>query len=265
MQREPNTEYILSLSYGKDSIACLEAIIQLGYPLDRIIHAEVWATDTIPADLPPMIDFKAKADKIIKERYGFTVEHICAVRGGKKLSYESQFYEWINQGRNRDRIYGFPYTLGAWCNSRLKVSALQSIARARESNLRETVLPYSKETKETQYRRGRDSKQILPMDSQCSGCRGATQDSNSRHSDNSILGFPIPRGNWCNSNLKLASLRISNINRQRELVYPTQTEGFLPAPLHKGQRKILCSIWELQQMSQSELKGTAFPARFCHS
>lgn len=86
MQREPNTEYILSLSYGKDSIACLEAIIQLGYPLDRIIHAEVWATDTIPADLPPMIDFKAKADKIIKERYGFTVEHICAVRGGVRNS-----------------------------------------------------------------------------------------------------------------------------------------------------------------------------------
>lgn len=82
MQREPNTEYILSLSYGKDSIACLEAIKQLGYPLDRIVHAEVWATDTIPADLPPMIDFKAHADRIIKERYGYIVEHICAVRGG---------------------------------------------------------------------------------------------------------------------------------------------------------------------------------------
>lgn len=81
MQREPNTEYILSLSYGKDSLACLEAIKQLGYPLDRIVHAEVWATDTIPADLPPMIDFKAHADKIIKEKYGYTVEHICAVWG----------------------------------------------------------------------------------------------------------------------------------------------------------------------------------------
>ena len=81
MKREPNTEYILSLSYGKDSIACLEAIKQLGYPLDRIVHAEVWATDTIPADLPPMIDFKAHADRIIKERYGYIVEHICAVRG----------------------------------------------------------------------------------------------------------------------------------------------------------------------------------------
>ena len=29
------TEYVLSLSYGKDSLACLEAIRLLGYPLDR--------------------------------------------------------------------------------------------------------------------------------------------------------------------------------------------------------------------------------------
>ena len=49
------TEHILSLSYGKDSIACLFAIEKLGWPLDRIVHAEVWATDTIPADLPPAL------------------------------------------------------------------------------------------------------------------------------------------------------------------------------------------------------------------
>lgn len=55
-------EHILSLSYGKDSLACLGAIEQLGWPLDRIVHAEVWATDTIPADLPPMVEFKAHAE-----------------------------------------------------------------------------------------------------------------------------------------------------------------------------------------------------------
>ena len=80
MERQPNTQYILSLSYGKDSLACLEAIKLLGLPLDRIVHAEVWATDTIPADLPPMVDFKAKADKIILDRYGIKVEHIYATR-----------------------------------------------------------------------------------------------------------------------------------------------------------------------------------------
>ena len=72
------TEHILSLSYGKDSLACLGAIEQLGWPLDRIIHAEVWATDTIPADLPPMVEFKAKADEIIKRRWGIEVEHYAA-------------------------------------------------------------------------------------------------------------------------------------------------------------------------------------------
>lgn len=75
-----STEYILSLSYGKDSLACIEAVKLLGYPLDRIITAEVWATDTIPADLPPMVEFKEKADRIIKDRYGITVEHISATR-----------------------------------------------------------------------------------------------------------------------------------------------------------------------------------------
>lgn len=80
-------EHILSLSYGKDSLACLGAIAQLGWPLDRIVHAEVWATDTIPADLPPMMEFKAKADRIIRERCGIEVEH---VRG--KLTYEQAFY-----------------------------------------------------------------------------------------------------------------------------------------------------------------------------
>lgn len=75
-----SVQHILSLSYGKDSLACLGACKLLGYPIDRIIHVEVWATDTIPADLPPMVEFKKKADEIIKERYGLTVEHIAAER-----------------------------------------------------------------------------------------------------------------------------------------------------------------------------------------
>lgn len=74
------TQYVLSLSYGKDSLACLGAIKHLGWPLDRIVHSEVWETDTIPADLPPMVEFKKKADAIIKDRYGIEVEHICALK-----------------------------------------------------------------------------------------------------------------------------------------------------------------------------------------
>ena len=100
-------EHILSLSYGKDSLACLGAIEQLGWPLDRIVHAEVWATDTIPADLPPMVEFKVKADKIIKERWGIEVEHIR-----HKKNYNDIFYQvYGNASKNRGKIYGFPVSV----------------------------------------------------------------------------------------------------------------------------------------------------------
>lgn len=117
---------ILSLSYGKDSLACLGAIEELGWPLDRIIHAEVWATDTIPADLPPMVEFKEKADAIIKERWGIDVEHYRAPN-----TYEQVFYRVRTKGieYNRGKIYGWPLTIkGNWCNSYLKMKAI-SVAK----------------------------------------------------------------------------------------------------------------------------------------
>lgn len=117
-------EYILSLSYGKDSLACLGAIEELGWPLDRIAHAEVWATGTIPADLPPMVEFKAKADRIIRERWGIEVEHVRA-----KCSYEDLFYMVCHGEKSRiaGKIYGWPFQRGPWCNSRLKQAALAKI------------------------------------------------------------------------------------------------------------------------------------------
>lgn len=131
-------EHILSLSYGKDSLACLGAIEELGWQLDRIVHAEVWATETIPADPPPMVEFKAKADEIIKERWGITVEHFRA-----DLTYESGFYHKIRpealqrrkeKGKHISKyqqydderaIWGFPIVHGPWCNSKLKMAAIK--------------------------------------------------------------------------------------------------------------------------------------------
>ena len=125
-------EHILSLSYGKDSLACLGAIEELGWPLDRIVHAEVWATDTIPADLPPMVEFKAKADAIIKERWGIEVEHVCSVKDGLKLTYEKVFYRPRKSSRNGNTIQkmnGWPFPKGPWCNSRLKAQILDKFGK----------------------------------------------------------------------------------------------------------------------------------------
>lgn len=116
-------EHILSLSYGKDSMACLGAIEQLGWPLDRIVTADVWATDTIPADLPQMVEFKAVADRAIKGRWGITVEHI---RG--RLTYEAGFYRVFGGGAKRaGTIYGWPFQRGPWCNSDVKMPGLDCI------------------------------------------------------------------------------------------------------------------------------------------
>ena len=129
------TQHILSLSYGKDSLACLGAIEKLGWPLDRIIHAEVWATDTIPADLPPMVEFKAKADEIIKRRWGIEVEHLCAVRNGEKLTYDKLFYhipKRKNEKSNGGGYTGFPYQQGPWCNTKLKIRGMRVPVHNRE-------------------------------------------------------------------------------------------------------------------------------------
>ena len=127
-------QYIASLSYGKDSCAMLEIIKQHNMPLDRIVHVEIMATDTIPADLPPMMEFKAKADKIIKERYGIEVEHLHAQK-----SYEEYFYSKHVKGQKSGTMLGFP--LGrkgrgpAWCADRLKISIMKKAERKNISYL----------------------------------------------------------------------------------------------------------------------------------
>ena len=124
---------VLSLSYGKDSLACLGACEQLGIEIDRIVHAEVWATDTIPADLPPMVEFKKKADKTIKERWGIEVEHICALNPqGQVLTYEDMFY---HHNKAKNQIQGFPISVnrGNWC-TRLKQLRSQTVQVEREQS-----------------------------------------------------------------------------------------------------------------------------------
>ena len=104
---------VLSLSYGKDSLACLGACDELGIKIDRIIHAEIWATDDIPADLPPMVEFKKKADKIIKERWGLEVEHICATWGGEKRQHTKRKSIKLNSEGNLAE----PSMGSRWCEA----------------------------------------------------------------------------------------------------------------------------------------------------
>lgn len=170
-------EYVLSLSYGKDSLACLGAIKHLGLPLDRIVHAEVWATDKIPADLPPMVEFKKHADKIIKQRYGIEVEHICALKayGRVEASKHTNQCSITNcqkenmQEQSKDFLK--PLALGA-----------------RNSNMKTAALTYENMFYRI-YQKGE----------------------NKGH----IYGFPIMKGNWCSA-LKCSQTVQVERERERE-------------------------------------------------
>ena len=106
------TEYIARISYGKDSLKMLDVIHSRGLPLDRITTTDVWATDTISANLPPVEEFKARMDEHIFQLYGIRVEHLCARNpDGSKKTYEQMFYhvpvrknsQTVNVERERER------------------------------------------------------------------------------------------------------------------------------------------------------------------
>ncbi len=116
---DKDTEYVLFLSYGKDSTACLGAIEHLGWPLDRIVTADIWATDRIPAEYLPVVEYKKMVDRLIKERYGITVEHFCATRVDgvekDKVTYSDGFFHVLQSGNRAGEIKGFPMQRGPWC------------------------------------------------------------------------------------------------------------------------------------------------------
>ena len=85
-------EHIARISYGKDSLKMLEVIHSRGLPLDRITTTDVWATDTISANLPPLDAFKDRMDQRIWDLYRIEVEHLCARnKDGTKKTYEQMF------------------------------------------------------------------------------------------------------------------------------------------------------------------------------
>ena len=103
-------DYILSLSYGKDSLKLLDVVVSRGLPLNRIITFDVWATDTISADFPEVVEFKNKMDVYILKKYGYKVEHLFAKDAdGNKVTYEKVFYKKYESGNRKGRIYGFPF------------------------------------------------------------------------------------------------------------------------------------------------------------
>lgn len=71
-----------------------------------------------------MVEFRDKADRIIKERWGIEVEH---VRG--PLTYEQAFYRVLGGKKRPGEIYGWPIPNGPYCNSDVKMPELKKIGK----------------------------------------------------------------------------------------------------------------------------------------
>lgn len=111
-----------------------------------------------------MVEFKAKADRIIKERYGIEVEHYAAIRAGEKLTYEKMFYTVPNRRlRERERE--------------------RAVASTRD-------IPWIPDAENAVVQQSAQA--VSSMDSLSQSDLGARSSNTER-----IYGFPMVRGTWC--------------------------------------------------------------------
>ena len=125
--------YIASLSFGKDSLAMIIKIKELGLPLDEVIYCDIRFDNDISGEMPLMAEFIPKAEKILKDKFDITVKHLTY-----KRTFKEQFYTKKERGKHIGEYYGFPYTLGAWCNSRLKIEPIKQYLKS----IKEPVIQY---------------------------------------------------------------------------------------------------------------------------
>lgn len=243
--RQPNTLYVANTSRGKDSTAMLRAIQLMGWPLDMICSVDVWATDTIPAELPPMVAFKDEYDRKVLEWLGIPVTRLCATKRERtengechsQLSYERLFYDKVFSKKHGWHIKGFPNTNRSWCKL-LKdqldgrysfqvdirghlLSQGNSEERERE---RESIAARQKLERKFPNLRIPDAvRQLVPIGSQTIG----------------TLGFPNQACRWCTGELKNAASTASLCGRvlgvktdSREDFWTTLSN----LPQHEGQK-----------------------------
>ena len=122
-------KYVASLSFGKDSMAMLIKIKELGLPLDEVIYVDIIFDDDTSGETPEMASFIGKAEKILKEKFDIEVTHLRGV------TFKEQFYKIKQRGKHVGDNYGFPYTIGAWCNDRLKLQPIKEYMRKQKEQV----------------------------------------------------------------------------------------------------------------------------------
>lgn len=111
---------IFNLSFGKDSMATLLLAIEQGIQIDRVMYCDIRFSDEISGEHPLMAEWIPESERMLKERFDIKVE----VERAYSISYIDQFMKQKTKGGDIGDVYGFPHVIGAWCNSRLKIAAI---------------------------------------------------------------------------------------------------------------------------------------------
>lgn len=116
---DDNIKHIVSFSGGKDSTAMLLKMIENNMQIDEVVFCKIMATKEIGGEYPEMYEYLEKVNTYLKEKIGKPLTIIEA-----PITFEEQFYTVKKRGKYIGEIYGFPWILGAWCNSMLKTMTL---------------------------------------------------------------------------------------------------------------------------------------------
>ena len=111
-----DVKHIVSFSGGKDSTAMLVRMIEEGMPIDDIVFIKVMATATIGAELPEMYEYIERVEEYIHRK----ITVVPSI-----LNFDEVFHQVFGSGLRRGQIYGYPFTIGAWCNNRLKIRTIE--------------------------------------------------------------------------------------------------------------------------------------------
>ena len=91
-------------------------------PIDSAVYCRIMFDSETSAELPEHEDWiHTHAIPLLKTRYGIETAVVQP-----KRTYRDCFYSVYEKGRKVGRIYGFPYLLGPWCNTRLKTRPMDA-------------------------------------------------------------------------------------------------------------------------------------------
>lgn len=112
-------KHIYFLSYGKDSMAQLILAWTNNQPIDAVVYVDIKFDNETSGENPVLANWIPEAKQKIKEWFGLEVITLTA-----NTTFKDCFYRTKQKGNHVGDIYGFPFIVSAWCNSRLKLDVI---------------------------------------------------------------------------------------------------------------------------------------------